>query len=435
MPSASTTHPVALAILGCGYVGLHGFVTRENRARQGAAARAVMIEGVKQASSLRRAAGGLSVGYGVGGALTYLFLSVCSHSMTPQEYGQIVILWTATFITFSVVSRPIEPVLTRSIAEADAQGVGSSHAVRSAIVIQAVMAAGFVIVALLARERLIDDLFAGDEVVYWAFLAAVPGFSAAFLVRSVLIGHGEPSMFAIVVVTEGAVRLAAAVLAAAFAPDRLEVVALGLALAPYVSTVPFLVRGLRQSTGSNEETARSRRIPDALVTDGIFALSAALILLSEQIFISAGPLIVNHEEGAAAAGLSFNVLLWAIGPLLLFQPIAQSLLPHLTRAASDSSVVSSSIGQVPEAVGAFAFVVAVIAVTIGPLLMRVALGNYFDYRRGELLVVVAGMGFYLAATTSSQAALAREQARKAALRWVIAGCAFWRSTPSFRSTP
>ena len=57
-------------------------------------------------------------------------------------------------------------------------------------------------------------------------------------------------------------------------------------------------------------------------------------MLSEQIFLNAGPLLVRASEGAAAAGYIFNVLMLARAPLLVFQGIAISLLPHLTRLRS-----------------------------------------------------------------------------------------------------
>ena len=57
-------------------------------------------------------------------------------------------------------------------------------------------------------------------------------------------------------------------------------------------------------------------------------------MLSEQTFLNAGPLLLRGFEGAAAAGFIFNVLMLARAPLLVFQGIAISLLPHLTRLRS-----------------------------------------------------------------------------------------------------
>ena len=53
--------------------------------------------------------------------------------------------------------------------------------------------------------------------------------------------------------------------------------------------------------------------------------------------------------------------------------------------------------------------------------MQIAFGDKFDYDREGLLIVTAGMGFYLVAVTLNQAALAQGQVRRAAVCWV--GCA------------
>ena len=65
-----------------------------------------------------------------------------------------------------------------------------------------------------------------------------------------------------------------------------------------------------------------------------FAAAVLLIMLAEQTFLNAGPLLVNATEGAegaALAGFTFNVLLIARAPLQLFQAVQTSILPHLTR--------------------------------------------------------------------------------------------------------
>src|SRR6185295_3841291 len=71
-----------------------------------------------------------------------------------------------------------------------------------------------------------------------------------------------------------------------------------------------------------------------LARGGAFAAAVLLIMLSEQIFLNAGPLLLHATVNAAAAGYIFNVLMLARAPLLVFQGIAISLLPHLTRLRS-----------------------------------------------------------------------------------------------------
>ena len=66
-----------------------------------------------------------------------------------------------------------------------------------------------------------------------------------------------------------------------------------------------------------------------------FAVAVLLIMVAEQTFLNAGPLLLKataDSDGAALAGFAFNVLLIARAPLQLFQAIQTSILPHLTKS-------------------------------------------------------------------------------------------------------
>jgi O-antigen/teichoic acid export membrane protein len=151
-----------------------------------------------------------------------------------------------------------------------------------------------------------------------------------------------------------------------------------------------------------------------------------LIMLSEQTFLNAGPLLVKANSGAAGAalaGFTFNVLLIARAPLQLFQAIQTSILPHLTRlrASGEHDPFRRSVNVTLIAIAAFAGAVALVMLAIGPWLMGVVFGGDFHYGRGGLVLVSIGMGLYLSAATLNQALLAHGRARQSCLVWV--GCA------------
>ena len=159
-------------------------------------------------------------------------------------------------------------------------------------------------------------------------------------------------------------------------------------------------------------------------------------MVSEQTLLNAGPLLVKASEGAAAAGFIFNVLMIARAPLVLFQAVATSLLPHLTRLRSsadarDAEAFRLSVRLTIAAIAAFAAAVGLVVLIAGPELMQLAFGDKFDYDRVGLLIVTAGMGFYLASVTLNQAALAQGQVRRAAACWVGCALAFvgWNLLP------
>jgi O-antigen/teichoic acid export membrane protein len=167
-----------------------------------------------------------------------------------------------------------------------------------------------------------------------------------------------------------------------------------------------------------------------------FAAAVLVIMLSEQVFLNGGPLIVRGEVDAAAAGFIFNVLMVARAPVVLFQAVAASLLPHLTRLRSRGGAKGeegfhASVALTIQVLVGLAAVATVVMAAIGPTLMQIAFGDKFTYERIDLVIVAIGMGFYLAAATLNQAALAQGQARRAAACWLVCAAAFvgWNLVP------
>ena len=159
-------------------------------------------------------------------------------------------------------------------------------------------------------------------------------------------------------------------------------------------------------------------------------------MLSEQAFLNAGPLLVNATTGAAAAGYIFNVLMIARAPLQLFQAVATSLLPHLTRLRSGATESGDeafrlSVRSTIWAIAAFAGIAVVVVAIAGPELMQIAFGDKFEYDREGLVIVTVGMGLYLCAATLNQAAVAQGQVRRASLCWAACAVAFvaWNLLP------
>ena len=166
-----------------------------------------------------------------------------------------------------------------------------------------------------------------------------------------------------------------------------------------------------------------------LARGGGFAGAVLVVMLAEQAFLNAGPLVVKATggpEGAALAGVVFNVLLIARAPLQLFQSVQTAILPHLTRlrARGDEDPFRRSVRLTLTAIAAFAALVAVVMLAIGPLVMELFFGESEHYDRGGLALVAVGMGLYLAAATLNQAALARARAKEAAACWALSAVAF-----------
>ena len=135
-----------------------------------------------------RGAAVLSVGIGVTGLITYAYFGLASHSLSEADYGGITLLWSAVFVTVSVLYRPVEQLLSRTIADRGARGAtGDSH-LRVAATIQLALGVLFAVVALALRDPLEDDLFGGSQTLYWVLIVTVLAYAVSYFARGFLAG-------------------------------------------------------------------------------------------------------------------------------------------------------------------------------------------------------------------------------------------------------
>lgn len=378
-----------------------------------------------------RSAAQLTAALGVAGVLTYVFFALASRGLDRDEYGEIVVLWSAVFLLSATLFRPIEQLLARTLAERDHAGEDSADALRAAGLIQAALCAISIVALLALRPLAQDELFTDDPGLYWALLVALAGFALAFYARGFLAGRGQFLLYAVLLQIEVVLRLLFALIVAVGLASGTTLVAVGIAVAPIagLAVIPFAVRRGRERAPRDGETSPLANDELTLGSGGAFAGAVLLMMLSEQILISSGALFVRAAEGAAAAGFIFNMLMVARAPLLLFQAIAASLLPHLTRlrARGDESsqdAFKTSLDSTLLLIAGFAVLTTLGVLAIGPQVMQIAFGDKFEYDRLGLVIVSAGMGFYLVAASLNQAALAQGQARRAAVPWVLAAVVF-----------
>jgi O-antigen/teichoic acid export membrane protein len=376
--------------------------------------------------SYGRGAAVLSVGIGVTGLVTYTYFSLASHSLSDDEYGRITLLWSAVFVVVSVIYRPVEQLLSRTIAERSAH----AHVLRVAATIQGAFAFAFVVAALALRGPIEDGLFAGSDTLYWIFVGTVVAYAASYFARGFLAGHHRFGWYGLLVLLEATSRCLFAVAVAVGISEGQDAVAFGMLAAPIASlaVVPFALPRVRRSP---DPPGDASELQEFTLRHGTgFAGAVLLVMLSEQTFLNAGPLLVKATEpgaeGAALAGFTFNVLLIARAPLQLFQSVQTSILPHLTemRAAGNTGAFGRTVGVTIRAIAGFTAVVAVVLLAIGPWAMDILFGSDTDYGRFGLAFIAIGMGLYLAAATLNQAALARERAKEAAMCWTVSAAAF-----------
>jgi O-antigen/teichoic acid export membrane protein len=413
------------------------------------------VQATDEARSYGRRASLLSIGVGITGLITYLYFAIASHELSRDQYGQIAVLWSAVFIIVSVLQRPVEQLLSRTVSENLSQGVPIRRTVRVAATIQLSVAIAFDVVALALRGPIQDNLLHGNSTLYWIGVGAVTAYGASYFARGFLAGSHRLSLYALLIISESVSRTAFPLAVAIGVASGQTAVALGIVAAPTLSliVVPFAflrrfgggAESARAHAGEGSEGTPGESRPEepsaagaptdefTLARGGRFAAAVFLIMLSEQTFLNAGPLLVNATAGAAAAGYIFNVLMIARAPLQLFQAVSTSLLPHLTRLGSEGNEKDfrASVRVTILAIAGFAGVVAIALLIDGPHLMQIAFGKKYTYQRADLVIVAIGMGLYLSAATLNQAALARGEVRRASFCWISCAVLFviWTAVP------
>ncbi|MCW2954635.1 MAG: hypothetical protein JWQ48_3805 [Conexibacter sp.] len=395
----------------------------------------------------------LTVGIASTGIFTFAYLALASHSLDKTAYGRVSLLWSVMFVILSVIYRPIEQLLSRTIADRRARGA-ASRSLRVPALIQAAFALLFLVVALALRPRIETSLFDGSSSLYWILVVGVLAYAGSYFARGWLAGNERFALYGGLVFLESTSRFLFALAAALGIAHGQTAVSIGMAVAPFVSlcVVPFALtrRGgaLRRASYEEREApaveaafegpahaqAEDAATDLSMAHGARFAVSVFGIMLAEQALMNAAVLIVNAKSGAALAGFVFNVLMIVRAPLQLFQAVQTSILPHLAglEARESADEFARAIRITVLAIAAFAGVCAVGLLAIGPWVMSAALGDKgFTYERGGLALVAVGMGFHLVAGTLNQAALARHRAGLSAAAWLLSAALFvgWVASP------
>ncbi|MCX6389843.1 MAG: hypothetical protein NT122_04295, partial [Solirubrobacterales bacterium] len=177
----------------------------------------------------------LSIGIASTGLVTFGYFTVASHALDGDaRYDRIALLWSVLFVIVSVIYRPVEQLLSRTIADRRARGL-SGHPLRVPIGIQGSFALIFLAVVLPLRETITDQVFGGSETTYWILVGATLAYGVSYFARGWLAGHERFGLYGLLVFIEAIARFLFAVAAAIGIATGENVVAMGIVAAPCVS--------------------------------------------------------------------------------------------------------------------------------------------------------------------------------------------------------
>jgi O-antigen/teichoic acid export membrane protein len=406
-------------------------------------------------SDYGRGAAILTVGIGITGIVTFLYLALAAHSLDKYQYGQVTLLWSAVFLITPIFYRPVEQLLARTIAERRVRDQAIGPALRIAGLIQIGLGVLFAVVALAFRTQIEDSLFDGNTTLYWIMFGSVIAYAVSFFGRGLLAGNQRFGLYGLLVFVESTVRFIFPLTAVIGLASGQDWIAFGILAGPLVSlfVVPLALVGRQRAALDDrtpaeaaEQTIEQEKRLDAAgggsgaeeadftLTEGSqFAIAALVIMACEQAFLNAAPFIASAKLGPVAAGAVVSLLIIARAPMQLFQSVSTSLLPHLSEAWStgDFKTYRHSVRVTLLAISGFAAACVVVLAAIGPWVMDLLFDDKYDFTRAGLVAIAAGMGIYLCAATLNQTALAARKVNQAVACWVSAATLFviWMLLP------
>lgn len=360
------------------------------------------------------------------GVLAYAFHVLAARSLGPVAYGQIAVLWAALFLAAVVLFRPLEQTLARTITDRLTRGEETRTVVRSVLQVFIALLVALAVLFIPAWEPLTERLFAGSSTMTWLLFGGIVAYGVSYTIRGLLGGASWFSGYAILLIADGVGRLALAA-PLVFVASR-EVAAAAVLGAGLIGAVaPLFLGGLHRLAGLVAH--REREQPFHAGAALAFAGPASVMAAADQVLLNGGPLLVMLGGGANAtktAGIVFAATMLIRIPGFLFQGLAASLLPNLTRlnAEDDAAGLERAVLRIAGALVGAGVAMLVVAALLGPETMAFLYGAGFDVGRVEISLLALGVGCYLASGTYSQGLLALDSARRAAAAWATAATLF-----------
>ncbi len=358
------------------------------------------------------------------GLLIYVFHVLAARALGPAAYGQIAVLWAAMFLAVIVLFRPIEQTLSRALADRLARGEEVATVLRSVTLLAAAIVALLGAGAVAGWNSIGERLFLGDSTMTALLIAGIAGYGLAYVVRGVLAGVRWFNGYGASLVVDSLARLAIAaplLVVASKLTAAVAVVAAGAigALVPLWWGRSRVLGALHGAGGTHFQLGSALS----------FAAPASVIAVSDQLLVNGGSLLVMIEGGPHAsrtAGIVFAATMLVRVPTYVFQGFAASLLPNLTHlnVVADAHRFRRAVAQATGLLLLVGAGIVVAAAVFGPESMRLLYGNEFETGRSELVLLGAGVGFYLASSTLSQALLALDAGGRAAVCWTVAAVLF-----------
>ena len=356
----------------------------------------------------------IAVGLIIAGVATYAFFRVGASALGgDEEFAPIAAMWFAMFALAPGFFLPIEQELGRALAHRRALGEGGRPVVTKIAAVTLVVSIVVVVGLAISSPWLTGSYFSGDWLMFAALIIGFLSYAPVHLSRGICSGQGRFTPFAVVVASDGVMKIVGTVALTAIGITAVGAYAFAIAVAPLFAVVAIGMRGsLRTEPGP---PAQWREITQNF---GWLLLGTACA----AVLLNAGPIAANilasENEADAVTRFSYGVLLARV-PLFMFQAIQASLLPRLARLAAQRSFDEFRRGLrlLVIVVAAIGVAGTIFGALLGPWTLRLV---YEADLGGRTLAMLAlSSALYMMALAVSQAVLALEDHAYVALGWVI----------------
>lgn len=361
----------------------------------------------------------------IAGVATYLFFQIGKNAVGGSEqFKPLTSLWFATFALAPGFFLPLEQELGRALGHRRALGDGGKPVVIK-IVTLGLLLGGLVALAIAALSPVITSAYFEDNwVLLVALVAAFLCYAPAHLARGVCSGNGRFRSYAIVMGSDGVVRITVCTLLAVVGVESVGPYAFLIALSPLVGIAYVGSQGNLRTNPGPEATWKE-------VTPNLGWLLLGSVCAAG--LLNAGPVLAtllspdSREARENVTEFSFGVLLARI-PLFMFQAVQAALLPRLSRLAGSGNFVEFRDGlkRLLVLVAAVGVVGSLGALTIGPF----ALERFYNAELSgtTLSILAAGSACYMAALALAQAVIALKGHSLVAVGWACGAVALGLGT-------
>ena len=372
-------------------------MTNPLKARQGARAGSAYVAGA----------------FFISGLLTYVFQGLSARYLGQAGYGDLIMLWSMTFLLVQVLWIGVTQTLGRFVSERLSRGEDPRPVISSVRRLQLALLGAFVCVYVLASPLIAGALFGGSWALTVALLAAVAAYAPEYFRRGTFNGHRQAARLGILHVVESSSRALLAVVLLILGTGVLGP-ALAIVLAPLIAVIAVrpTPHQLPEEGGRTFSAAKAFRFTGPVLLCVAFA----------QILMNGGPVFLSLLGGTRAeVGIFGAALILTRVPQYVMSPVIGALLPHASRtlATEGQRSLDRFVGRATAAVGLAGILMVAGTWLLGEWGIRLFAGEGFDASRAVLVTLALLAAFYLLAETLNQALFALGHARLAALGWLL----------------